>query len=194
MTIDQFLKIKTPKFKDFTNLKVGGKDQYSHMRISALRKAVPTDVLDKGKVLDLSHTEEAKIYRWFLRGLPIDFAIRKVKTDIEVNENVRHADEEREFWESAGAEDIAFDAMKDGEDLDEVIHPSRELPSVEVAGYTLIRPHINKVVISSADGEVLCEKEINNEKHWENFLQKFQASEEYRKECVGAKEEDSHEQ
>src|SRR5436190_63156 len=80
-------------------------------------------------------------------GLPIDLAIRKVKTDMEVAEYARHADEEREFWESEGADDVALDAIRDSEDLDEVIHPPRGTPSVEVGGYTLLRPHANKVLI-----------------------------------------------
>jgi hypothetical protein len=129
-----------------------------------------------------------KIYRWYLRGLPTDMAIRKVKTDMEVAENVRYADEEREFWESE-----ALDAMKDGDDLAEVIHPSKEIPSIDAAGYTLLRPHANKVLVIAPDGEVLREKEINNEKHWENFLKKFQANEQYRNQLVArAGEEDSH--
>jgi hypothetical protein len=38
-SLQQFLQIKNPKFKDFINLRVGGKDQFSDMRIAALRKA-----------------------------------------------------------------------------------------------------------------------------------------------------------
>jgi hypothetical protein len=80
-----------------------------------------------------------------------------------------------------GAEDEVLDAIKDDEDLDATIH----LTSVEVAGFTLVRRHANKVLVVGSDGEVLCEKEINNEKHWEHFLQKFRDNQVYRNSCIG---------
>ncbi|NEO66534.1 MAG: hypothetical protein F6J98_41640, partial [Moorea sp. SIO4G2] len=30
----------------------------------------------------------AKVYRWYLRGLPVDLAIRKVQVDLEVSEKI----------------------------------------------------------------------------------------------------------
>ncbi len=65
-TISKFvLKGDKNKFKDYLQLKTQGKDQFD----------------EKYEVI---------CYLWYLRGLPIEMSIRKVKTDIEVSHNFRH--------------------------------------------------------------------------------------------------------
>jgi len=55
---------------------------------------------------------------------------------------------------------------------------------IEVVGYTLLRPHTNKVLITR-DGEILAEKEINNDRHFEHFLAKFRQDKAYRDSLTG---------
>lgn len=70
------------------------------------------------------------------------------------------------------------------EELEDIIHPERTPAPVEICGYTLIRPHTNKVVIVK-DGEILAEKEINGDRHYENFLENFRRDGVYRAFCTG---------
>jgi hypothetical protein len=175
------------RFKDFLGLKVGGHDQFSALRGKNLESKVSQDILTSIQdALPHDRKSQHSAIRWVLRGLEANRAIRKVKTDLEVGENANYAREEREFWESESGPDIALDAMKDGEDLDEIIHLSPET-EFQVGSFTVIRSAPNLATIVSSDGEVLAEKEINNEKHWQHFLKKFRESEEYRKECTGGK-------
>ena len=58
------------------------------MRITKLRNAVPLDMHEKVREVDLSYKEEAKVYRWILRGLSVESAIRKVQVDMEIADNV----------------------------------------------------------------------------------------------------------
>ena len=76
------------KFGDFLSLK-SGRDQFSRLKLPALRKAVGQDVAAAVEAAFPSEELQAKCCRWCLRGLDTDKAIRKVKTDAEVSENVR---------------------------------------------------------------------------------------------------------
>ena len=76
-------------FKDFTSLK-SGRDQFSKMKLDQLEAAID------GLEVSSLHAEfgddlqaEASCIRWMLRGLPIDKAIRKIRTDAEVAANAR---------------------------------------------------------------------------------------------------------
>lgn len=90
--------IQTPmnslRFRDFVTLK-SGRDCWSAMRLNALRELVAID--DVRQVTDEwadDEREQAKCLRWIVRGLPLDKAIRKVRTDAEVRDNAisaRHA-------------------------------------------------------------------------------------------------------
>lgn len=175
------------RFKDFVRLKVGGYDQFSALRGKTLESKVSPDIITTiREALPHDRKSQHSAIRWVLRGLEVSRAIRKVKTDLEVGENANYAREERAFWDSEGAEDFALDMMRDGEDLDDIIHPAREA-EFEIAGLTVIRSAPNLATIVSSDGEVLAEKELGNDKHWDNFLRKFRESEEYRKKCTGEK-------
>lgn len=78
------------KFKDYLNLKSGGRDQYSAMKLENLKYLVSSDIIDK--VLETAFDEkyQAVTYRWVLRGLPVDMAIHKVKVDLEVTSNIKN--------------------------------------------------------------------------------------------------------
>jgi hypothetical protein len=167
MNLEAFLHLENPKFKDFMRLKVGGTDSFSKMRYAALRKQLPPEVVAQVDQKFEVHAERAACYRWILRGLTPDLAIHKIKVGLEVEENAREA----QFFE-----------FKDGE---EIRYEPPGLEEVTLGEYVLIRPHANKVVITK-DGEVLAEKEINNEKHYQNFLTKFKRDETYRAGLTGA--------
>jgi len=83
--------LRTPirflRFQDFMRLKVGGRDEYSGLRLDQLKQLVPEHL----KVAEAIEDEAAiaSCLRWMLRGLPLDKAIRKVRTDLEVAENAK---------------------------------------------------------------------------------------------------------
>lgn len=83
--------VRTPmqflRFQDFMRLKVGGRDEYSGLRLDQLKQLVPEHL----KVAEAIEDEAAiaSCLRWMLRGLPLDKAIRKVRTDLEVAENAK---------------------------------------------------------------------------------------------------------
>lgn len=83
--------LRTPirflRFQDFMRLKVGGRDEYSGLRLDQLIPLVP----EHSKVAEVIEDEAAiaSCLRWMLRGLPLDKAIRKVRTDLEVAENAK---------------------------------------------------------------------------------------------------------
>jgi hypothetical protein len=68
--------------QDYRKLHLPELDEYSVKSLTELRPFVPTDVQD---VIDLQwdgkEEELAEMYRWYLRGLPPDMAIQKVKID-----------------------------------------------------------------------------------------------------------------
>lgn len=93
-------------FKDVAGLKVpGGKDEFTKLRLPALSELAGPTVVEEIKLLwlernevdlaagkdgfDLSDRELASILRWFLRGLTIDLATRKVRTGLEIAANCR---------------------------------------------------------------------------------------------------------
>jgi hypothetical protein len=75
------------RFKDFVQLR-SGTDKWSRMRLSALKEALGdrfAEVASSG----LDEDQQAKHARWVLRGLPVELALRKVRTDMEVAQNAR---------------------------------------------------------------------------------------------------------
>jgi hypothetical protein len=82
----------TVKFKDFMQLKSGW-DEYSSLRGEALANQIPPAIKDflLSQLLIEEQNEQFvdKIYRWWLRGLQIEAAIRKVRVDAQVNLNAR---------------------------------------------------------------------------------------------------------
>lgn len=84
--LKKFLNIKKPKFKDFAELR-SWRDGYSNMTLEMLiNQAGELCMKEVKKDLD-TDTEIASSLRWVLRGLPIDYAIRKVKIDMEIRTN-----------------------------------------------------------------------------------------------------------
>ena len=65
------------RFRDFANLKVGGRDRFTPLRLAELRLLV-TDRHILDAALDHDETAVASCLRWMLRGLPIEKAVRKV--------------------------------------------------------------------------------------------------------------------
>ncbi len=80
----------TVKFKDFMQLKSGW-DEYSSLRGKALVNQIPPAVKDflLSQLLIEEQNEQFvdKIYRWWLRGLHIQAALKKVRVDAQVNLN-----------------------------------------------------------------------------------------------------------
>lgn len=167
MTIKELLAIKKPTSRDFLALRVGGMDEFSVLGYAALkRRMTPEDIAKVEKGLEI-HAERSKVYRWILRGLPVDYAIRKVDADSDVAANSQYARGEDDWWD----------------DEDET-HPPKQPEEFNVGEFTLIRPHTNKVLITKA-GEILAEKEINCDHHFNNFLNKFTHNQAYRDSLTG---------
>lgn len=88
------------KFKDFVQLKVGGRDKFSRMKQPDLLAFLQSRGIDLSTDT-LNYFEECidkangdghhliNVLRWIARGLPIDMALHKVLVDIEVNHNAR---------------------------------------------------------------------------------------------------------
>ncbi len=74
------------RFKDFAKLR-SGRDQFSAMRITALQGAVSFADREQIELAFAEPCDQSKAYRWILRGLPLDKAIRKVRTDQEITAN-----------------------------------------------------------------------------------------------------------
>lgn len=75
-------------FRDFANLKVGGRDQFTPLRLEQLRQQVSDSRIVEA-ALDHDKSAVASCLRWILRGLPLEKAIRKVRTDLEIAEQAR---------------------------------------------------------------------------------------------------------
>jgi ribonuclease HI len=78
---------KQAKFKDYANLK-SGRDEFTSKKINDLKKLIPEESIKEiDKNWDGNDTYLAKVYRWYLRGLPVEMALKKVRTDAEIEEN-----------------------------------------------------------------------------------------------------------
>jgi hypothetical protein len=75
------------KFHDFKNLK-SGRDEFSRLKLPQLRErfsAADQERIDE----EFDDKLAAQCYRWMLRGLPLDKAVRKVRVDLEVSMNAK---------------------------------------------------------------------------------------------------------
>lgn len=79
--------MRSLRFRDFVGLKVGGCDKYSRIRLSRLKELVPEHAI-VAAMID-GDASIASCLRWILRGLSLEKAIRKVKTDQEVAHNAK---------------------------------------------------------------------------------------------------------
>lgn len=111
MTVQEILAIKNPNFRDFMALRVGGRDQFSQLGYAALKRRMASEATAETEAALEVHADRAKVYRWILWGLPVDYAIRKVKTDLEVAANAQYAEEEQEWWEDDDNAEFAAKAL-----------------------------------------------------------------------------------
>ena len=90
--IERFYKSKGKKsFRDYLNLKTFGIDKFSRMKLDKLTGLVDNNNNNIDKAQQELGDEKLvlNVLRWNCRGLRIDDAIRKVKTDLEVAKNMR---------------------------------------------------------------------------------------------------------
>lgn len=82
-------------FEDFANLRSGW-DKYSSMRLPELRREVDALAMARieGRFPD-DEMSQARAYRWVLRGLSVDKAIRKVAVDLKVSEQKEKAKDQK---------------------------------------------------------------------------------------------------
>ena len=80
-----------PNFRAFKDLKTGGLDDWSSVKLSELRRLVPDDVFQY--LADELEDEKdiAVALRWYCRGLRLDHAVRKVRVDQEIRMNAQKA-------------------------------------------------------------------------------------------------------
>ena len=78
------------RFKDYMNLKTYGLDKFSRMKLADIEELLRNKDIELAK-LAFEYDEKSMLsaLRWCCRGLLIDDAIRKVKTDLEVVSNIR---------------------------------------------------------------------------------------------------------
>lgn len=78
-------------FSHFKKLK-SGNDKLSRVRLPALIESVPAPVweLIQGSITE-GEEWQTKALRWYLRGLPVDQAIYKIKVDYEISSNAIRA-------------------------------------------------------------------------------------------------------
>lgn len=86
-----FKQKKKPNFKDYKNLQVGGLDHWSYDNLKGhLEKMEHQKELTEtiAEYID-NDTDVKSCVRWYLRGLPLKHAIRKVLVDAEINRNCK---------------------------------------------------------------------------------------------------------
>jgi ribonuclease HI len=86
-SVEKLVKLgSSAKFKDYLNLK-SGRDRFTSKNLAELQTFVPAEVQSEiSKEWNGNDTYLAKVYRWYLRGLPAKMAIKKVSVDAEVEE------------------------------------------------------------------------------------------------------------
>jgi ribonuclease HI len=85
--------------EDYRHLTLESLDEYSVKSLTELRPLIPTEVQDKIALRWNGKEEElAEMYRWYLRGLPPEMAISKVKLD---NQDKEDPIPEKLPWEEA---------------------------------------------------------------------------------------------
>lgn len=78
---------KNLHFKDFRDLKTFGTDKYSGAKLEELESIVSIDQQDAVKEVFQNKQYILAALRWIARGLKTEYAIRKVKSDIEIRAN-----------------------------------------------------------------------------------------------------------
>jgi ribonuclease HI len=73
------------RFRDYARLK-SGRDRYSKLRLADLAEMVDAEARRLVEA-EFGEQDQAKVYRWMLRGLPVAKAVSKVQVDLEIAEN-----------------------------------------------------------------------------------------------------------
>lgn len=89
--IERINQKKNLKFKDFKNLKTCGLDKYSRLSLEKLEKELGQEQIAAIKSEFAENREILAAMRWCARGLKVQHAIRKVKTDREIENNAKNA-------------------------------------------------------------------------------------------------------
>lgn len=76
-------------FKDFARLKTFGLDKYSTATLKGLESMLPVDQQQIVKEQFQNKRLVLMAFRWMVRGLKPEWAIRKVKTDLQIEQNKR---------------------------------------------------------------------------------------------------------
>lgn len=76
---------KKARFSDFAALR-SGRDKFSNIKLPELLEMInlTTEIV---AITGLPTEDQAKVARWYLRGLPIDISIHKVNVDKEISDN-----------------------------------------------------------------------------------------------------------
>ena len=78
------------RFSDFAHLR-SGRDSWSACKLPGLQVQAGQDISQKLSCYHLDEADQAAALRWFLRGLTLELAVRKVRTDLEIREKAtRH--------------------------------------------------------------------------------------------------------
>lgn len=81
---------KDLKFSHFADLRVGGKDQFSHLSYDEMECWIPDYEKTSLKIIKFKNKKDrTNMLRWFFRGLTEENAIRKVKIDNYIKNNWR---------------------------------------------------------------------------------------------------------
>ncbi|MHA2500608.1 MAG: hypothetical protein ACXAEL_13660, partial [Candidatus Hodarchaeales archaeon] len=79
------------RFKNFMNLKTGGRDAFSRLKHTQLEALIPSSALKMIFQEEMDESMTLSCLRWVARGLKPQLAIRKVKIDREVQENAQRS-------------------------------------------------------------------------------------------------------
>lgn len=115
MNVKEFKCLPSPRFRDFKNLRVGGKDDFSRLSLKDLASRYPIEATDISKRFNAEKYQAAAL-RWVGRGLSVDQAVRKVEVDCEISSNAIEARTEPEQDDHDREPDIVWDP--DGNDDD----------------------------------------------------------------------------
>lgn len=88
--IERIHKRQNPQFRDFVSLKTYGLDKYSKMNLESLIRA--TDLIVVNMITNVFYGDDKSItcaLRWYNRGLKVQYAITKVKTDLTIENRIK---------------------------------------------------------------------------------------------------------
>lgn len=84
-------KERSLQFRDFVNLRTHGRDVFSAKKEPDLLPFIGDDDLEKAQTEFPDAKDRLSCLRWIARGLRYELAVRKVKCDIQIRNNVKEA-------------------------------------------------------------------------------------------------------